>query len=375
MIQSFLRHYPQYSEVFNIINANLTEPEYFFLHSFDELTELEFQGSKPSAKEMSNLLRTYSAFFTRNIKDITALEMLQEEPMCLSYGMPVFDEIFPFLTNEGIIEFAGEAGSGKTQLCIQIAVLAALSKNIRCYYLTEIKCHWLDRLQSMSEYFQQTYGFEEKDVYEIVQILRVEHIDKLKEVLKGLKSNKNVGLIIIDSFGALIKKSYEEDWLERSKGSNDITTLLHQLMKKGFIVIVTNMVADVISPRSSLQFDFLETNSELKQLNVVDGLAVEAYNKKMTAVNGHQWSYHVTTRLFFYKKSCKLRQIWDSLNEDSKNELDHLTEKELTNTSIRCCTVSLSNECPNTIQCDFCILQSHVASLQYRNEFDSSTSE
>lgn len=60
----------------------------------------------------------------------------------LSFGCPVFDEVFDGgLPLHGLSEVCGEAGSGKTQLCLQLAVSAVLpvscgGRGGKCCYLT-----------------------------------------------------------------------------------------------------------------------------------------------------------------------------------------------------------------------------------------------
>ena len=60
----------------------------------------------------------------------------------LSFGCPVFDEVFDGgLPLHGLSEVCGEAGSGKTQLCLQLAVSAVLPPSCggrggKCCYLT-----------------------------------------------------------------------------------------------------------------------------------------------------------------------------------------------------------------------------------------------
>ena len=60
----------------------------------------------------------------------------------LSFGCPIFDEVFDGgLPLHGLSEVCGEAGSGKTQMCLQLAVSAVLPESCggrggKCCYLT-----------------------------------------------------------------------------------------------------------------------------------------------------------------------------------------------------------------------------------------------
>eukprot|EP00903_Cladosiphon_okamuranus_P014531 g13478.t1 len=148
----------------------------------------------------------------------TALAMSRDKGRLatLSFGCPNLDEAFQGgVRIQGITEIAGEAGAGKTQLCLQLLLQAQLAVEAgglggKSYVLT---CGEGDfpsrRLSQMATSFQTRHGVRPEKLMEGVCIQNAKNLDDqmmiIMEHLPIIMRSNNVKLVVIDSIAALFR--------------------------------------------------------------------------------------------------------------------------------------------------------------------------
>ncbi|GAB1220951.1 hypothetical protein ENUP19_0061G0111 [Entamoeba nuttalli] len=369
MLQKFKQHAsPLEIELACIFDEELNEPDLLFVKSFDELIAL-CQKHKQSIKPniVRSFLINYSSFVSNElVQERSALELLEAINTPLSYGIVSFDKYFPSLQPSGIIEIAGEAGAGKSQICMQIIVLATLCYKIPCYYICDKRFVYQERIDQIEHYFAQLLDFNPVGVNSFLQIHKIQSFDDFEQTLCSLKETNESGLVIIDCFGTILKTSFEENYNERSVGISRTATILNELNVQGFVVITTNEVVDKIELTEPIPFEFLELYSDLKTLQISTGLDINCDGRVMTSSSGIQWAYFVTHRLFVYKTEESLFSAWDTLSETTQQELDEIDDEMRSNIKIRKCVINKSNEKEKGICLEYCILPSHVCGIERR---------
>lgn len=151
--------------------------------------------------------------------------------MRVSAGCRALDALLRGGVEPGAItEFYGEAGSGKTTICIQIAREVASHGKRVIYIDTEgISPERLHQICG-EEIAKRMLFFEPDDFDE--QDLDVEKAAKLA------LGNTEVGLVVLDS----ATMHYRVDSAERRSLSNQITLLLKVARRRGIPVVVTSQV-------------------------------------------------------------------------------------------------------------------------------------
>ena len=171
----------------------------------------------------------------------------------LTSGVNVIDELLGGgLVVQEIYEFAGEYGSGKTQLCHQLAVTAQLPPGrgglggMTIYVDTE-GTFSPDRIVNVAKRF----GVEKP--LENIYVARPINVDELEElVVRGLKPFLRQGarLIVIDSVIALYRAQFRgREWLAmRQQRINYVLDWLKRLSRLyDLLIVITNQVVSVPS--------------------------------------------------------------------------------------------------------------------------------
>lgn len=143
----------------------------------------------------------------------------------------------------GITELSGESGSGKTQLCLQLALMAQNSPAVGgidkyvVYVCTEDNFP-SKRLQQLINRMKSPF----KTCLELCygDRIYVEHLADVKGLknllfsrLPSLLHSGTVGLLIIDSIAALFRAEYSlQEGIQRTKDLRSIGCQLHSLSKK-----------------------------------------------------------------------------------------------------------------------------------------------
>eukprot|EP00752_Nemacystus_decipiens_P003395 g3141.t1 len=189
----------------------------------------------------------------------TALAMSTDEARRdkLSFGCPHLDGAFEGgVRVQGITEIAGEAGAGKTQLCLQLLLQAQLSPDEgglggKSYVLT---CGEGDfpsrRLRQMATSFQRRHGVRAEKLMEGVCVQNAKNLDDqmmiIMEHLPIIMRSNNVKLVVIDSIAALFRSDLgrgRSDIGERSRLLGQLSQQMKRLSDRlGAAFVVVNQV-------------------------------------------------------------------------------------------------------------------------------------
>ncbi|ELP94450.1 hypothetical protein EIN_047430 [Entamoeba invadens IP1] len=359
----------QQQDVIDVLAAGVEDPDLLFLTSIDELCGIysEKYGTM-NQEEIVDLIKQYSLYVSQETLQRQSISnLLRVEPTKLKYGISLFDQYFPTLKPEGIIEIAGEAGAGKSQLCIQIMVVSEVMYTMPCYYITDQPFRYYERVKSMSEYYCDLFNSETIDVNRLIQVSEVKSFEELKQRLVLVDSMKTCGLVVIDSFGGILKDAFEDKYTERGVAITWTGMMLNNLINKGHVVIVTNQAVANIKDdtnKDKMIFDFLMGNEETRDLEIQNGLGVVCEGGELNTPSGMQWAYCVRTRLFLFKTNETLEHAYDTFTDECKEQLEGLDESTFKNVSIRKAVVNKSNEVEKGICLEYCILESHVCGLE-----------
>jgi len=144
----------------------------------------------------------------------------------------------------GITEVTGESASGKTQLCLQLALTAQLPTSRGGFdgevvYISTEKLFPIQRLAELSEYFIEIYGDLLPDTP--MDKINLEHSSDTKSLLQCLEvrlpnlmaeKKGKVRLVIVDSIAALFRADYGKDEMEkRTEDLRRVGVTLHNLSR------------------------------------------------------------------------------------------------------------------------------------------------
>lgn len=186
----------------------------------------------------------------------------------MSDGQPVFQTAFDYfqetekfdqikfdvesldrLTGGGIdvgsvTEFFGDAGSGKTQLCLQLALNCAVHLNGLTLYVSTDKMFPANRLAAMAKARQidQTV-LDTVYVWEFREVAKLKHF-MANDLQKALRELPNVRLVIIDSIAGVFR--YESNYIERARDMRETMQELNRLSKTyNFAIVCSNHITSV----------------------------------------------------------------------------------------------------------------------------------
>lgn len=162
----------------------------------------------------------------------------------LSFGSNVLDKLFDGGLESGIItQFFGEAGSGKTNICLQLAINCVIQGN---------KVIIIDTEGISPSRFQQIAGENAKNIAQQIIIYEPHSFEEqcvsIRDLDKVMK--ENIGLIIVDSISAFYRfeMEYDDTSMRSRRELGNQLGLLHMLARKYDItVVITNQVYTDIS--------------------------------------------------------------------------------------------------------------------------------
>jgi DNA repair protein RadB len=162
---------------------------------------------------------------------LTGFEMKRLNLRCKSLD----DLLGGGIESKSITEVYGEAGSGKTNFCLQATRECAL-KNKKVAYI-DTECVSLERLEQICKDF---------DFKKILSNILFYDPSSLKEQEKMIKKSieiENLGMIVFDTFNMFYRIEWEEDEQSASRSLNrQITNLQLAARKKDIYVLMAGQV-------------------------------------------------------------------------------------------------------------------------------------
>ena len=163
-----------------------------------------------------------------------------------------------YLENLNITEFTGEAGSGKTQMCIHIIMYTIMPKKVNglekgCLYISTVQKMSEIRFQQFFSYYSEGLNNEEQNLayyryfnkqFNPSEFEKFFHVEVEEFIVRN-----NIKTIIIDSITGIadtqfINENNEVDYKERSKFIRLYTKIFKELIfKYNLFFFVTNNVS------------------------------------------------------------------------------------------------------------------------------------
>ncbi|OYT31059.1 MAG: DNA repair and recombination protein RadA [Thermofilum sp. ex4484_79] len=257
-------------------NAGIGSVKQLVLYTAEELEEL----AKIDPGRAALILRNARALLKAGTKVYTMEEFEKDfyKRELLTTGVSSIDELLGGgLEPASIYEFAGEFGSGKTQLCHQLSITVQLSKNKggvggKAFYVDTEGTFSPERIRSIAKRFGINVSVAVKGIF-YARPINVEYLEDLvKGDLIGYIESENVRLIIIDSIIALYRAefrgreflarrqqriNYILDWLKRiGKSYNTFIVITNQIITAptGFATIKIPAGGNIIAHASTHRF-------------------------------------------------------------------------------------------------------------------------
>lgn len=150
----------------------------------------------------------------------------------------------------GITEISGESSSGKTQICLQLSIMAQITATSMAhvvYICTEDR--FPDkRLRQMLEERDET-GTDLSDNVLVSHVGELEALlTTLEHTLPSLRRTKDIRLLVIDSVAAIFRAEYGEgQGAQRAADLMKFACVLDRIWRTGVAVVCVNQVTDVVS--------------------------------------------------------------------------------------------------------------------------------
>ncbi len=189
----------------------------------------------------------------RILKGSELVKTMQDMPR-LTTGVKSIDKLLGGgLEPKATYEFAGEFGTGKTQLCHQLAVTVQLPRDKggvggACAYIDTEEAFSPSRIEAIAKRF----GLDPQQALDNIYVMKVVNAadleDRIKFDIVKLVEQCNVKLIIIDSIIALYRAEFKgrERLAERQQRLNYILDWLMRIAKVyNIYIVMTNQVLDV----------------------------------------------------------------------------------------------------------------------------------
>lgn len=263
----------------------------------------------------------------------------------LKTGCPLLDQCLGGgLLPRHITEIAGEAGSGKTQLCLQLALQVQLPPEEGglgggAIYIGTEGNFPQRRLDQLHEAFRHKHahvfpprrkGFDLRDNIYIKHVGSIDQLfhSMLKQV-PPLVQQRNVRLVIVDSIAALLRYEYgsgTSQMVERSRvlfsQANQLKQIADQLQ---VVVVVINQVSDYVDDSRLVLSDFA------------------SHKKRVVPALGLAWSNCINSRLLLSKTRSTYRGAVSSSTVSNASDDGTLWSKPLVHlmaSALTLCTVA-----------------------------------
>eukprot|EP01118_Nematostelium_gracile_P002733 TRINITY_DN1300_c0_g1_i1.p1 TRINITY_DN1300_c0_g1~~TRINITY_DN1300_c0_g1_i1.p1 ORF type:complete len:376 (-),score=86.06 TRINITY_DN1300_c0_g1_i1:89-1216(-) len=309
--------------------------------------------------QIDELLTRVSFQLCENITSCSALDLSKDpiQQIRLGLGCPIIDTFWNggILLN-GITEISGESSSGKTQICLQLAIRAQLPVEEgglggSSLYISTEGDFPFKRLKQMVVAFKRRYpSMKDVEIPNNIFTEKTQTVDNLTQLLEErlpvFLSQQNVKLVIIDSMAALFRHEFtREESIERSKILAAQASKL-KIMSDSFNlpIVVVNHVTDLFddSPFST--------------------------SKKIPTL-GLFWSNCVNTRILVVKTNRKILPPPVVLHNGSNSpemKRRKLEEEAQLEVAIRKMHITLSSHLPNNT-CSFIVEKDGVRGIRVDN--------
>jgi len=139
------------------------------------------------------------------------------------------------IENKSITEIYGEAGSGKTNFCLQASRECA-NNNKKVAYIDSDGVS-LERLNQICK------DYDSKKIFTQILFFNPSSLKQQEEMIKNVIKIKNLDLIVLDTFNFFYRLVLEDDEKFAIRSLNrQITDLQISAMKKNIYVIITGQV-------------------------------------------------------------------------------------------------------------------------------------
>ena len=276
----------------------------------DELIE----RIKISEKDAKKLITT--AQNELGIHPVTALQFLESERKRgkITTSSTEFDGILGGgIWTQELTEVAGGFGSGKTQLCFQLCINVQLpfeegGLDGTAFFIDTERTFSPKRIVEMATY----RGLDVESILENIYVgsaVNTHHLFSIVDTLEEIIKEKNVKLLIVDSFASHFRSEYigKERLVERQQRIMQIAEELVALaVKFDLAVVVTNQIIANVE-------EFLFGSPEEPAL-------------------GFAWAHRPQQRIFLRKSrgSSRIARLFDSSRMPEREALFYVTESGLT---------------------------------------------
>lgn len=166
-----------------------------------------------------------------------------------------------------ITELCGGPGSGKTQMCFQFAVDAQVPSTLggssgEVLFISTDLSFRSERIREIAtataDYFskiQKVTNFTAESVLKNIHVIQIQGVQNFTKTIMKIRGffeqNKNVKLLIIDSFSLPLVCGFEDDYLKRTKTIYDLLDVIQCLASEfKFAVVLTNQLTTIVSSSS-----------------------------------------------------------------------------------------------------------------------------
>ena len=294
-----------------------------------------------------------------------ALRSCSESAARVSFGDDIIDDALGGgIGTNMVTEISGEAGAGKTQVCLKLALQAqlpiergGLGSTSKVFYLSCLEGEFpAKRLEDLATVLERKLRMEDvvgedgrqytaKGFLDNVITHMCPNTDDLIEVLSShvpdMIAKDNIRLVIIDSVAGVVRPEFHVGVSNAEKGSNEAKLRKHVLFevhraaqkvvrRSGVALVVVNQVTSLMdSWGGPLPGDETQQWANGTVFTMRDGGLLPGNGNKIQPALGITWSHLVNERLLLIRDTQNMRGLkCDISSSEDKYGLprDHATE-------------------------------------------------
>jgi DNA repair protein RadA len=220
----------------------------------DELVDFLALSSYETASRLQEIAKKIIGYDDRVLTAGQLLQVIEQEQPKLTTGVKGLDELLGGgLSPVEIYEFAGEYGTGKTQICHQLSVTVQLPEekgglNASAVYIDAEGTFSPLRIASIAKRFNAEGALDKVFVY---RPLNTGELERFVKFTLNTYLDQGARLVVVDSVIALYRAQFRGlEWLHRRQQA--INYLLDWLKKwarmYNAVIVITNQVVSVPLP-------------------------------------------------------------------------------------------------------------------------------